>query len=105
MLTAVLVVAIIGIAMLAVAVVTENTIVAVIVIALAAVGLVLLGREWMRERRLGEPTRETDPEQIRETPHQADIEADEFEPDVLDEEPDASTEETAEDTHRENEYH
>ena len=40
-----------GIVMLAIALFTGNTIVACVVIALAAIGLLLLARDWRRQRR------------------------------------------------------
>ena len=100
MLTVVLGVAVIGIAMLAIAVLTGNTIVALIVIAIAAVGLVLLARDWLGERRpldaTGEDRRWAADEATNG--HAPAMEADEFEPDVLYEEPNAQAEDAAEHT-------
>jgi hypothetical protein len=111
MLTVVLGVAVIGIAMLAVAVLTGNTIVALVVIAIAAVGLVLLARDWLGERRPLDATGEdrrwaADEAKNGHAPeHNAPaMEADEFEPDVLYEEPNAPAEDAAEHT-QESEYH
>jgi hypothetical protein len=113
MLTVVLGVAVIGIAMLAVAVLTGNTIVALVVIAVAAVGLVLLARDWLGERRLVDATAEDDRWAADEAmnghrPAPEDnapaLEADEFEPDVLYDEPNAPAEDAAADT-QESEYH
>jgi hypothetical protein len=107
MLTVVLAVAVIGIAMLAVAVLTDNTIVAIVVIAIAALGLVLLARDWLRERRLVDATGEGHgtPADVIENgpapPPEHDVpalEPDEFEPDVLYEEPGASAENPVADT-------
>ena len=95
MLTVVLAVAVVGIALLAAAVLTDNTIVAVIVIVVALLGLFLLGREWLRERR--PPNAPQDGEHsgdAAEPHHAADerLQADEFEPDVPYEESGDSTE-------------
>lgn len=51
----VIAVAIAGVVMLAIAIFTGNTIVASVVIALAALGLLLLARDWRRERRQSDP--------------------------------------------------
>jgi hypothetical protein len=51
MLTVVLAVAIVGTALLAVAVLTGNTIIAVAVIAIAVFGLVLVARDWLADRK------------------------------------------------------
>ena len=51
MLTALIAITIGGIVMLAIALFTGNTIVAFVVIALAAIGLLLLARDWRRQRR------------------------------------------------------
>ena len=113
MLTVVLGVAVIGVAMLAVAVLTGNTIVALVVIAIAAVGLVLLARDWLGERRPLDATGEDDGLAADEAmnghvPAPEDnapaLEPDEFEPDVLYEEPNAPAEDAAADTHQ-SEYH
>ena len=113
MLTVVLGVAVIGIAMLAIAVLTGNTIVALIVIAIAAVGLVLLARDWLGERRPLDATGEdhrwaADEAKNGHVPASEDnaraMEADEFEPDVLYEEPNAQAEVAAEHA-QESEYH
>ena len=107
MLTVVLGVAVIGIAMLAVAVLTGNTIVALVVIAIAAVGLVLLARDWLGEHRPLDATGEdhrwaVDEAKNGHVPAPEDnapaMEADEFEPDVLYEEPNAQAEDAAEHT-------
>jgi hypothetical protein len=88
LLTLILVVAIVGIGLLAAAVLTDNTIVALIVIAIAIIGLVLLARDWLDERRQREP------EECRPVEHSDDdnpavhrsdetpLEPDQFEPDV-----------------------
>lgn len=98
MLTVVLAVAVIGIALLAVAVLTDNTVVALVVIAIAALGLVLLARDWLGERRrldaMGEDDRwaagEADNGHPPVPEHDAPaLEPDEYQPDVLYEEPDA----------------
>jgi hypothetical protein len=113
MLTVVFGVAIIGIAMLAVAVLTGNTIVALVVIAIAAVGLLLLARDWLGERRPLDATGEdhqwaADEAKNGHVPGPEDnapaLEPDEFEPDVLYEEPNAPAEDAAADT-QESEYH
>jgi hypothetical protein len=112
MLTVVLGVAVIGVAMLAVAVLTGNTIVALVVIAIAAVGLVLLVRDWLGERRPLDATGEdhrwaADEAMNGHVPAPEDapaLEPDEFEPDVLYEEPNAPAEDAAADTHQ-SEYH
>ena len=51
MLIVVLALAVIGLVLLAVAILTGNTILALVVIAVAAVGLLLLARDWFKERR------------------------------------------------------
>lgn len=84
MLTVVLAVAVVGIVLLAAAVVFDNTIVAFGAIALAAVGLVLLTRDWLAERRSADvesgpvSAGEAEPEHVV---HES-LEPDEFEPDV-----------------------
>ncbi len=93
MLTVVLAVAVVGIALLAAAVVTDNTIIALAAIALAVVGLILLGRDWLASRRdaESEADRHAQPEVIAESEHLRDgeqLEPDEFEPDVPYEESD-----------------
>jgi hypothetical protein len=112
-LTVVLAVAVIGIAMLAIAVLTDNTIVALAVIAIAVLGLVLLARDWLRERGLAEATHEGNGSTVDEiengrAPHPEHdapaLEPDEFEPDVLYEEPKAPAEDSADGT-PEGEYH
>jgi UPF0716 family protein affecting phage T7 exclusion len=98
MLTIVLGVAVIGIAMLAVAILTGNTVVAVVVIALAALGLLLLARDWMRERRLMAEAGQSQAGQMSDSldAHReghtdaSSLQPDEFEPDVLYEEPESS---------------
>jgi hypothetical protein len=50
-LTVVLAVAVVGIGLLAAAVLTGNTIIAVAVIVIALIGLALLARDWLQERR------------------------------------------------------
>jgi hypothetical protein len=113
MLTVVLGVAVIGIAMLAVAVLTGNTIVALVVIAIAAVGLVLLARDWLGERRPLDATGAdhrwaADEAKDGHVPAPEDnapaLEPEEFEPDVLGEEPNAPAEDAAADT-QERKYH
>ena len=51
MLIVALVVTVIAIVMLAIAIITGNTISGFVVIALAALGLLLLARDWLRQRR------------------------------------------------------
>ncbi|HZQ30403.1 MAG TPA: hypothetical protein VFB19_01555 [Mycobacterium sp.] len=86
MLTVVLAVAVVGIVLLAAAVLTDNTIVAIIVIVVALVGLFLLGQEWFRNRR--QPGAGPGPDRAadngaEETRHASgELEPDEFEPDV-----------------------
>ena len=105
MLTVVLGVAVIGIAMLAVAVLTDNTVVAVVVIVIAALGLVLLARDWLGERRHLDVTDETENGHALPPEHNAPaLQPDEFEPDVLYEEPQPQAEDTAEHTQK-SEYH
>ena len=117
MLTVVLAVAVVGIGLLAAAVLTGNTFVAVAVIVIAVVGLELLGRVWLQERRqLGSGPARPDGQaneisggsgsDVTEAEHAADearLEPDEFEPDVFYEELDTATED-AEDN-RETERH
>jgi hypothetical protein len=87
MLTVVLAVAVVGIALLAAAVVLDNTIIALAAIALAVAGLILLGRDWLANRRdaqseadpRAQPEIIDDPEHLRGGEHLA---PDEFEPDV-----------------------
>jgi hypothetical protein len=111
-LTVVLGVAVIGIAMLAIAVLTGNNIVALVVIAIAVLGLVLLARDWLAERRLvdgmGEDDRwaadEAENGHAPVSEHNAPaLEPDEYQPDVLDEEPNAPADDAADDT-QEGEY-
>jgi hypothetical protein len=88
MLNVVFAVAIVGVALLAAAVLTDNTIVALVVIAVAVVGLVLLVRDWLGDRGQDEPqqavTGETDTGDDEEPhlSHEEGLEPDEFEPDV-----------------------
>ena len=94
MLTVVLAVAVVGIVLLAAAVVTDNTIIALAAIALAVVGLILLARDWLANRRDVESGLDTraQPEDIDDPDHLKDglqLEPDEFEPDVPYEESDA----------------
>ena len=107
MLTVVLGVAVLGIAMLAVAIVTGNTFVAVLVIALAALGLVLLARDGLKERKYfdaTDPDGRSDRDQQPPDEHaHASLQPDEFEPDVLYEESDATAGDVADDT-REDQY-
>jgi hypothetical protein len=90
-LTVVLAVAVVGIGLLAAAVLTGNTIIAVAVIVIALVGLALLARDWLQERRQlsSEPSRPD--RQANEisggsggdgTEAEPRLEPDEFEPDV-----------------------
>jgi multisubunit Na+/H+ antiporter MnhG subunit len=91
--TVVLAVAVVGMALLAAAVLLDNTIVAAVVIVIAIVGLVLLARVWLDEHR-AEPQRyrvddEADePEEV--VAHEDGLEPDEFEPDVEYEDEDAA---------------
>jgi hypothetical protein len=88
LLTLILVVAIVGIGLLAAAVLTDNTIVALIVIAIAIIGLVLLARDWLDERRQREPEQRQPVEHAGDdnpAVHSSDespLEPDQFEPDV-----------------------
>lgn len=87
MLTVVLAVAVVGIALLAAAVVTDNTFIALAAIALAVVGLFLLARDWLADRRHGEsaPVANAQPDNVTEPEHVPEgepLEPDEFEPDV-----------------------
>jgi hypothetical protein len=88
LLTLILVVAIVGIGLLAAAVLTDNTIVALIVIAIAIIGLVLLARDWLDERRQREPEQRQPVEHSDDdnpAVHSADaapLAPDQFEPDV-----------------------
>ncbi len=92
MLIVVLVLAVVGLVVLAVAILTSNTILALVVIGLAVVGLLLLASDWFRDRRRleVESTDEGDveaeehheplePEATRDKPT---LEPDLFEPDV-----------------------
>jgi hypothetical protein len=118
-LTVVLAVAVVGIGLLAAAVLTGNTIVAVAVIVIAVVGLVLLGRDWLQERRqLGSEPSGSEPSRPREQANEISggsdgteaerasdetrLEPDEFEPDVPYDEVDTGVED-AEDS-RETEH-
>lgn len=101
MLTVVLAVAVVGIGLLAAAVVTGNTIIALAVIVIAVLGLVLLGRDWLQERRQlgsGPPRPYGQANEISggsgvdvaEAEHATDetrLEPDDFEPDVPYDEP------------------
>jgi hypothetical protein len=88
--TIVLVVAIVAIGLLAWAIVSGNTIVALVVIVLAALGLLLLARDWRKERRdadaaeLQDRRRERQGSDSESEAHwlHPDLEPDEFEPDV-----------------------
>ena len=92
MLIVVLVLAAIGLAVLAAAIFMGNTILALIVIALALVGLGLLTRDWLRDRRRpktestheaeGEPAEQPDSLAPKPTPEKRSLEPDLFEPDV-----------------------
>ena len=117
MLTVVLAVAVVGIGLLAAAVLTGNTIVAVAVIVIAVVGLVLLGRDWLQERRqLGsEPSRPdgqsngisggsgADVTGAERASGETRLEPDEFEPDVPYDEPEPGAEDA--EANRETERH
>ena len=87
MLTVVLAVAVVGIALLAAAVVLDNTFVAFVAIALAVVGLSLLARDWLAERQRVDSQAELgsapDGDAEHEYPSAAEpLEPDENEPDV-----------------------
>ena len=85
MLMVVLVVAVVGLLLLAVAILTANTILALVVIALAALGLLLLARDWFRDRRRPEavpPAELHEPREPGVTRAKRHLEADLFEPDV-----------------------
>ncbi|MGB8505332.1 hypothetical protein [Mycobacterium sp.] len=97
MLTVVLAVAVVGIALLAAAVVTDNTFIALAAIALAVVGLFLLARDWLADRRRHESPPETHAEandvaEPEHVPEGEPLEPDEFKPDVPYEESDAPQE-------------
>jgi hypothetical protein len=116
-LTVVLAVAVLGIGLLAAAVLTGNTIVAVAVIVIAVVGLVLLGRDWLQERRqLGWKPSPADGQangvsggsggDVTGAEHASDetrLEPDQFEPDVPYDEPDTGAEDA--EANRETERH
>ena len=92
MFTVVLAVVVVGIALLAAAVVTDNTFIALAAIALAVVGLFLLARDWLADRRHGEsaPVANAQPDDVTEPEHVPEgepLEPDEFEPDVPYEDP------------------
>jgi hypothetical protein len=87
MLIVVLVLAVVGLAVLAAAILTGNTILPLIVIALAAVGLLLLARDWLADRRRPEMDSTAEPD--AEPTGQGEVgrekralEPDLFEPDV-----------------------
>jgi hypothetical protein len=99
--TVVLVVAIVAIGLLVWAILSGNTIVALVVIVLAALGLLLLARDWRKERSdaAGDEAQQRgrergasseDPENHWVHP---DLEPDEFEPDVDYDEAQAAAEE------------
>jgi hypothetical protein len=103
MVNVVLAVAIVGVALLAAAVLTDNTIVALVVIIVAAVGLVLLARDWLSDRQQPAP-RHTAPEEpaapedsgeeaAEHVSHEDHVDADEFEPDVPYDDSDTETKE------------
>jgi hypothetical protein len=111
-LTVVLAVAVVGIGLLAAAVLTGNTIIAVAVIVIALIGLALLARDWLQERRqLGSGSSRRDGQANDSsggdggdgTEAEPRLEPDEFEPDVPYDELDAGAED-AEDN-RETERH
>jgi membrane protein implicated in regulation of membrane protease activity len=88
MLIVVLVLAVVGLAVLAAAILTGNTILALIVIALAAVGLLLLARDWLADRRRPEMDSAAEPDAVHDRGMQGEVgekgalEPDLFEPDV-----------------------
>jgi hypothetical protein len=114
MMTVVLAVAVVGVALLAAAVLTGSTIVALVVIVIAVVGLVLLARDWLEDRRHLD-TEPSEPQEqankisgsdVTEAEHasaETPLEPDEFEPDVPYDESDTGAED-AEDI-RETEHH
>ena len=94
MLTVVLAVAVVGIVLLAAAVVFDNTFIALAAIALAVVGLILLARDRLAERQRVDsgPEPRAEPDEVAEPQHvghDESLEPDEFEPDVPYEESDA----------------
>jgi len=101
MLIVVLALAVIGLAVLAAAILTGNTILALVVIAVAALGLVLLARDWFKERRrLASASAEADAQSAEHhEPHEpgATREKQPLEPDLF--EPDVSYEEAEEAEH------
>lgn len=93
MLIVVLVLAVVGLAVLAAAILTGNTILALLVIAVAAVGLLLLARDWLADRRRPEMDSTAQPEAVDDAVHDGGmqgevgrekraLEPDLFEPDV-----------------------
>jgi hypothetical protein len=97
MLIVVLVLAVIGLAVLAAAILTGNTILALVVIAVAALGLVLLARDWFKERRRlagASADADAEPAEHHEHPPGATREKRPLAPDMF--EPDVSYEEAEE---------
>jgi hypothetical protein len=84
MLIVVLVIAIIGIVVLAAAIMTGSTVIALVVIALAAVGLVLLARDWWgdRSRPPSGATQDSGDDDEHEAPGPSTLTPDRFEPDI-----------------------
>lgn len=89
MLIVALVVTVIAIVMLAIAIITGNTISGFVVIALAALGLLLLARDWLRERRGRADESLDDRPTEQETDREKRVpDPETFEPDVWDEDAD-----------------
>jgi flagellar biosynthesis/type III secretory pathway M-ring protein FliF/YscJ len=86
MLTAVIAITIGGIVMLAIALFTGNTIVAFVAIALAAIGLLLLARDWRRQRRRPDPGKATAANDEQAAPEKRVPDPETFQPDPWDEE-------------------
>lgn len=86
MLIAVIAITIGGIVMLAIALFTGNTIVAFVVIALAAIGLLLLARDWRRQRRRPSSGKATAANAEQAAPEKRVPDPETFQPDPWDEE-------------------
>jgi hypothetical protein len=94
MLIVVLAIAVVGMVVLAAAIITGKTIIALVVIALALVGLVLLTRDWLsdRSRPDADPAGDGDERAAPEIVDAGagDLAPDRFEPDIADEQADVS---------------
>lgn len=90
--------AVIGMVLLAVAVITGSTVIALFAIAIAIVGLLLMARDWRNERRARETEDSTDwpadERQPQRAPKTDEINAEMFEPDVSYEEAIESADDT-----------